>query len=138
MILFKGNKRYLSQELLQAHEKKVEYKRKIDISSFGVNLYNFAFRYYPFGLNIKNDIADTILEQLYNVQLEFPFYFEISECFKNFLTKIFVKYDIKKYDAKDLLNNYLVKEDIINEEKNTEIIENFITIFINNNMTKFI
>ena len=52
--------------------------------------------------------------------------------------KIFVKFDIKKYDAKDLLNNYLVKEDIINEEKNTEILENFITIFINNNMTKFI
>ena len=49
--------------------------------------------------------------------LEFPFHFEISEWFKNFLMKIFVKYDIKKYDAKDLLNNYLVKEDIINEEK---------------------
>ena len=70
--------------------------------------------------------------------LEFPFHFEISEWFKNFLTKIFVKFDIKKYDAKDLLNNYLVKEDIINEEKNTEILENFIKIFINNNITKFI
>ena len=53
--------------------------------------------------------------------------------------KIFVKFDIKKYDAKDLLNNYLVKDGIIlMKKKNTEILENFITIFINNNMTKFI
>ena len=87
MILFKGNKRYLSQELLKAHEKKVEYKRKIDIYSFGVNLYNFAFRYYPFGLNYKNDVADTILGQLNNVLLKSPFDFEISECFKELFSE---------------------------------------------------
>ena len=58
MILFKGNKRYLSQELLKVHEKEVEYRGKIDIYSFDVNLYNFAFRYCPFGLNNKNNIAD--------------------------------------------------------------------------------
>ena len=80
-----------------------------------------------------------ILRLLNNVILEFPFHFEISEWFKNFLTKIFVKFDIKKYDAKDLINNYLVKDGILLiKKKNTEILENFITIFINNNMTKFI
>ena len=43
---------------MKVHEKEVEYRGKIDIYSFDVNLYNFAFRYYPFGLNNKNNIAD--------------------------------------------------------------------------------
>ena len=67
---------------MKVHVKEVEYGSKIDSYSFGVNLYNFAFRYCPFGLNNKNDVADTILGQLNNVILEFSFDFEISECFK--------------------------------------------------------
>ena len=59
----------------------------------------------------------------------------IQELFDENICKIWYK----KYDAKDLLNNYLVKDGILlMKKKNTEILENFITIFINNNMTKFI
>lgn len=137
---FIGTRKFISPEIMSKAHLKVKYAQKIDMYSLGVMLYYLAFGIYPYNLNdIRSYNYDEILQKIKSEKLYFPKEINISQKFKDFLSKLLEKDYEKRLTIKEALNSEWIKGwDIINDEKqNIACQENFLIKLITDNIQKF-
>ena len=137
---FVGTGKYMSPEIIERSHMKNKYAQKIDIYSFGVTLYYLTFGKYPYQLNdILSKDYEKILEKIKSVNLEFPQEVNISEKFKDFLSKILEKDYLKRINIKEALEHPWIKgaDIIIDEKEKVSYQEQFLFRLINDNIPEF-
>ena len=116
---FRGTNFYMPLEVLESRKIKVKELNKVDLYSFGVILYNFAFGSYPFGLiyGDENDY-DLIKTKIKGQKLILRNDLGFSSYFLDFLGKLLEKDIAKRIGLNESLNNYWIKgADLLMEEK---------------------
>ena len=137
---FVGTGKYIAPEILNRKVMQMKYGEKIDIYSFGVTLYVLAFGTYPYNLNdIKGNQFDSILEMINKENLIFPQDIEVSEKFRDFLSKILEKDYKKRITIKNALNHPWIKghQILYDEKENLANNRKFLIYLITNGIPKF-
>jgi serine/threonine protein kinase len=106
----RGTSFYMAPEVIKGDTIDVTDLNKVDLYSFGVILYYFAFGYYPFNLT-KEDAKqnDKIYEKITKeliIENEDNYY---STLFIDFVKKLLDKDINKRIDINEALNHYWVK-----------------------------
>ena len=106
----RGTSFYMAPEVIKGDTIDVTDLNKVDLYSFGVILYYFAFGYYPFNLT-KKDVKqnDKIYEKITKeliIENEDNYY---STLFIDFVKKLLDKDINKRIDINEALNHYWVK-----------------------------
>ena len=137
---FRGTSFYMSPEVIRTDIIDMEDLSKVDLYSFGVVLFYFAFGYFPF--NLKNEdikkydiIYDKIMKDLI-IENEDNYY---SPHFIDFLTRLLEKDIKKRISIYEALNHYWVKgaQILLDEKEQLFNASTFLSYLVTDHIKKF-
>jgi len=135
-----GSSLYISYENLTKMHIPNEQINKVDVYSFGVLLYNLAFKCYPYNLTIEDSSNfEKIAQKIKEEELTFPLKSNYSPLFKDFLFKLLQKDINQRISVVEALNHPWIAaaKELVLEREKVDDVEKFLVMLITDNVRNF-